>query len=272
MIRGTRGRFLPRQGSAYGDAERDRTPTYPSGRRDRTCNAAAKAHVGSNPTVGSFDHAVAACHHVGIPRRYAATVMANPAKIHPYCANGCGRRIRAQRVAFCSQRCQVEHYRARIIELWRAGELPARMYFNRIVRQHIIEAAGEKCQQCGWGKRNPYTGRVPLEIEHIDGDWTNNRPDNIGILCPNCHALTATFRGANRGRGRPGRPGTASRPLPVQRITRFARPADPPLFSAFPKKRACWNFPRTLAIMGRRERSDRSQTVVAPERRACARL
>jgi len=82
--------------------------------------------------------------------------------------------------------------------------LPPRLYFNRTVRRHIIEAVGEKCQRCGWNERNPFTGRVPIEIEHIDGNWQNNAPDNIGVLCPNCHALTATFRGANRGPRSPG--------------------------------------------------------------------
>ena len=50
---------------------------------------------------------------------------------------------------------------------------------------------------------NPFTGNVPLEIEHIDGDANNTSPDNVTLLCPNCHSLTSTYRGANRGRGRP---------------------------------------------------------------------
>jgi hypothetical protein len=36
-----------------------------------------------------------------------------------------------------------------------------------------------RCRRCGWGERNLHTGRVPLEIEHIDGDWTNNRTENL---------------------------------------------------------------------------------------------
>jgi hypothetical protein len=44
-----------------------------------------------------------------------------------------------------------------------------------------------------------------VEVEHIDGNWRNNLPENLTLLCPNCHALTPTFRGLNRGHGRPGR-------------------------------------------------------------------
>jgi HNH endonuclease len=75
----------------------------------------------------------------------------------------------------------------------------------RVVRKHLIDRAGGKCERCGWSERNPYTGQLPLEIEHIDGDWSNDDPENLAVLCPNCHALTATFKGANRGRGRPNR-------------------------------------------------------------------
>ena len=48
---------------------------------------------------------------------------------------------------------------------------------------------------------NPYTKTVPLEIEHIDGNATNNMEDNLILLCPNCHSLTKTYRGANKGSG-----------------------------------------------------------------------
>lgn len=36
---------------------------------------------------------------------------------------------------------------------------------------------------------------IPLELDHINGDKTDNRLENLKILCPNCHALTNTYRG-----------------------------------------------------------------------------
>jgi hypothetical protein len=36
---------------------------------------------------------------------------------------------------------------------------------------------------------------MPLELDHINGDTTDNRLVNLRILCPNCHALTKTYRG-----------------------------------------------------------------------------
>jgi predicted HNH restriction endonuclease len=41
-----------------------------------------------------------------------------------------------------------------------------------------------------------------LEIEHIDGNFENNAEENLELLCPNCHSLTSTYKGANKGSGR----------------------------------------------------------------------
>ena len=30
-------------------------------------------------------------------------------------------------------------------------------------------------------------------MHHIDGDCTNNKMENLQLLCPNCHSLTSNF-------------------------------------------------------------------------------
>ncbi|MET7436680.1 HNH endonuclease signature motif containing protein [Streptomyces sp. NPDC004082] len=56
-----------------------------------------------------------------------------------------------------------------------------------------------RCALCGTGPE--WLGEpLPLEVDHIDGDWRNNRPENLRILCPNCHSTTDTYRGLSRGR------------------------------------------------------------------------
>ena len=55
----------------------------------------------------------------------------------------------------------------------------------------------ECCELCGWAQRAP-DGRLPLELDHMNGDKTDNRIDNLRVLCPNCHALQPTHRGLNK--------------------------------------------------------------------------
>lgn len=40
--------------------------------------------------------------------------------------------------------------------------------------------------------------KISLELDHIDGNNKNNLISNLRYLCPNCHALTPTYRGKNK--------------------------------------------------------------------------
>jgi len=53
-----------------------------------------------------------------------------------------------------------------------------------------------KCEECGWAKKSN-DGRLPVELDHINGDSKDNRLENLRILCPNCHSLKPTHRGRN---------------------------------------------------------------------------
>lgn len=59
----------------------------------------------------------------------------------------------------------------------------------------------ERCALCGtgsiWRERS-----LPLEVDHVDGDWRNNRIENLRLLCPNCHSATDNYRGRGKGRAR----------------------------------------------------------------------
>ncbi|MGV9271817.1 HNH endonuclease signature motif containing protein [Streptomyces griseosporeus] len=49
-----------------------------------------------------------------------------------------------------------------------------------------------RCASCG--NRGEWLGQpITLHIDHVDGDWLDNRVGNLRYLCPNCHALTPTW-------------------------------------------------------------------------------
>jgi hypothetical protein len=69
---------------------------------------------------------------------------------------------------------------------------------GRLFRARLKEP---KCERCGWAESAP-DGRVPVELDHINGDRNDNRLENLRILCPNCHSLQSTHRGLNQKRRR----------------------------------------------------------------------
>jgi len=71
------------------------------------------------------------------------------------------------------------------------------------IKRYLIEKYNNACSKCKWAKINPHTKRIPLEVEHKNGNFKDNRESNLDLLCPNCHSLTKTYRSLNIGHGRP---------------------------------------------------------------------
>ena len=110
----------------------------------------------------------------------------------------CSKEIRPLYKEACSTTCRRILYLNRVLERMQNG----RQVNAPFVRRLMIAKHGARCMECGWDKPNPKTGKCPIELEHVDGDSTNNRPENLKLLCPNCHSLTPTYKGLNKGRGR----------------------------------------------------------------------
>ncbi|MET8815237.1 HNH endonuclease [Streptomyces sp. NPDC004549] len=70
---------------------------------------------------------------------------------------------------------------------------------DRLKRAMTVVGVPERCAGCGI--EPVWRGRpLPLEVDHIDGDWRDNRIGNLRFLCPNCHSATDGYRGRSKGR------------------------------------------------------------------------
>lgn len=98
---------------------------------------------------------------------------------------------------FCNRMCYESNRDKTRLQLIQSGNAS-----SKIVKEYLIEEYGDKCMECDWNRINPSTGKVPIELEHIDGNSENNNLENLKILCPNCHSLTPTYKALNIGNGR----------------------------------------------------------------------
>jgi 5-methylcytosine-specific restriction endonuclease McrA len=55
----------------------------------------------------------------------------------------------------------------------------------------------DKCERCGFVPEH----RCQLDVDHIDGDHSNNDPANLQTICANCHRLKSHHDRAKKLRG-----------------------------------------------------------------------
>jgi 5-methylcytosine-specific restriction endonuclease McrA len=72
----------------------------------------------------------------------------------------------------------------------------AKPHHRKLLRRKLLNEGTEyKCVICKITKWNEKA--ISLEVDHIDGNSSNNLLENLRLLCPNCHSQTNTWRGRN---------------------------------------------------------------------------
>ena len=69
------------------------------------------------------------------------------------------------------------------------------------MREYLSEQQGGRCAICGIDDK--WHGvTLALIVDHVNGDATDDRRENLRLICPNCDSQLPTFKARNRGRGR----------------------------------------------------------------------
>lgn len=114
----------------------------------------------------------------------------------------CGNEIKGK-VKFCDLKCSYDFIYKEYIKKWKNGIIDGTkvngIMPSNFVRKYLFEKYNNRCCKCGWNEVNKKSNKIPLQINHIDGNSSNNKEENLELLCPNCHSLTSTYGSLNRG-------------------------------------------------------------------------
>lgn len=84
------------------------------------------------------------------------------------------------------------------LDIFLSGEYNAS---NHAIKERLKDLGIKQCcSECGIDTWNGK--KIPLELDHINGDSKDNSVENLRLLCPNCHSLTDTWRGKNINTGK----------------------------------------------------------------------
>lgn len=114
-----------------------------------------------------------------------------------FCLN-CNKNIKANK-KFCDRNCNSQYD---ILQTYQKIEAGDTSFHQDTIKRYLVYKYGSKCMECGWCDIHPITGKVPIQMEHIDGNSQNNELSNLKLLCPNHHSLTLTYGALNKGNGR----------------------------------------------------------------------
>ena len=115
-----------------------------------------------------------------------------------YCLQ-CGKEINKGK--FCSNKCSTEYRKNIILQKWLKNEyiINGNCPLTKTIKEFLLKKNNYKCEECGFEGYNRKTGNTILQFHHKDGDSSNNSPENIQVLCPNCHAMTENYMALNKG-------------------------------------------------------------------------
>ena len=105
-------------------------------------------------------------------------ILTGETKPEKYCKI-CKKILMGGNITFCSNKCMKYYHNGLKVKQWQEGKIDGncKSGYAGFIKRYLLEKYDNKCSVCGWGETNTFTKTIPLEVEHIDGDAYNNKPD-----------------------------------------------------------------------------------------------
>jgi len=100
------------------------------------------------------------------------------------------------KIKYCSKKCSDIYRTQKTLELIKSGLYKPKSCQTSTLKKYLIEIRGYKCENC---KNSVWMNqKICLTLDHINGDATDNKLENVQLLCWNCHSITPNFGSKNK--------------------------------------------------------------------------
>lgn len=102
---------------------------------------------------------------------------------------------------YCSNKCQQQYHKKLKYDYYlnHQNEYQNKEISYNWLKSIFLEEQSHKCCICGiedkWNNKE-----LHFVLDHIDGDATNNKRENLRLICPNCDSQLDTYKSRNKGR------------------------------------------------------------------------